>query len=186
MGRPKAWLPFGGEFMLTRVVRQLASAVRPVAVVAARDQPLPPLPGEVAVVRDEYDSLGPLAGLATGMAALRGQVDAVYATSCDCPFLNPEFVRYVVASLGEADLAIPRDQEFHHPLAAAYRIELEPFIRSLIAAGKLRPVGLLETSRVREIDVSELRHVDDRLLSLWNINTPEEYNQALVLLTGAS
>ena len=44
MGRPKAWLPFGRELMLPRVVRLLGEAVGPVAVVAAPGQDLPPLP----------------------------------------------------------------------------------------------------------------------------------------------
>ena len=44
MGKPKAWLPFGGELMLPRVVRILRTVVAPVVVVAAPDQDLPPLP----------------------------------------------------------------------------------------------------------------------------------------------
>jgi molybdenum cofactor guanylyltransferase len=43
MGRPKAWLPFGSEFMLQRVVRILSDVVSPIAVVAAPGQDLPPL-----------------------------------------------------------------------------------------------------------------------------------------------
>src|SRR5437588_762021 len=43
MGQPKAWLPFGDELMLPRVVRLLGGAVRPRVVVAAPDQDLPPL-----------------------------------------------------------------------------------------------------------------------------------------------
>ncbi len=35
MGRPKAWLPFGGETMLERVVRLLSEVVHPIVVVAA-------------------------------------------------------------------------------------------------------------------------------------------------------
>ena len=38
MGRPKAWLPFGGEFMLPRVVRLLSEAVSPIIVVASPGQ----------------------------------------------------------------------------------------------------------------------------------------------------
>ena len=44
MGRPKAWLPFGGELMLPRIVRILREVVEPVVVVAASDQEVPPLP----------------------------------------------------------------------------------------------------------------------------------------------
>src|SRR5438128_4376608 len=78
MGRPKAWLPFGGETMLPRVVRLLSQVVAPVVVVAAPGQDLPALPAGVAVVRDEERGRGPLQGLAAGLKALQGQAEAAY------------------------------------------------------------------------------------------------------------
>lgn len=44
MGRAKAWLPFGPERMLQRVVRLVREAVGPVVVVAAPGQECPPCP----------------------------------------------------------------------------------------------------------------------------------------------
>src|SRR3954470_13122208 len=85
MGRPKAWLPFGGELMLRRVVRVLRGVVEPVVVVAAPGQDVPELPAEVAIVRDEIEGKGPLAGLAAGLAALEGKAEATYLSSCDVP-----------------------------------------------------------------------------------------------------
>src|SRR5437764_7598096 len=85
MGRPKAWLPFGGELMLPRVVRLLGEAVAPVVVVAAPGQDVPPLPAGVRVVRDEREARGPLQGLAAGLDALQGVADAAYVSSCDVP-----------------------------------------------------------------------------------------------------
>src|SRR5437870_5114125 len=92
MGRPKAWLPFAGELMLQRVVRLLGTAVQPIVVVAAPEQDVPPLPPEVNIVRDDERGRGPLQGLAAGLSALAGQVDAAYLSSCDVPFLQPAFV----------------------------------------------------------------------------------------------
>ena len=60
----KAWLPFGAEIMLPRVVRLLGEAVDPVVVVAAPEQEVPPVPANVAIVRDEEKGRGPLQGLA--------------------------------------------------------------------------------------------------------------------------
>src|SRR5437667_11640513 len=96
MGRPKAWLPFAGEAMLTRVVRLLGQAVQPIVVVAAPGQDVPPVPPHVAVVRDEEKGRGPLQGLAAGLEALRGQAEAAYLSSCDVPFLQPAFVRRLI------------------------------------------------------------------------------------------
>ena len=75
MGRPKAWLPFGVETMLQRVVRILREVVEPVVVVAAPNQDVPALPAGVEIVHDEVEGKGPLAGLAAGLAALEGKAD---------------------------------------------------------------------------------------------------------------
>src|SRR5437763_10445619 len=88
MGKPKAWLPFAGELMLPRVVRLLSEVVRPIVVVAAPDQELPPLPSDVNIVRDEERGRGPLQGLLAGLTALEGRADAAYLSSCDVPFLQ--------------------------------------------------------------------------------------------------
>ena len=50
MGRPKAWLPFGPELMLQRVVRLVGTVARPIVVVAAPGQDLPELPAGVSIV----------------------------------------------------------------------------------------------------------------------------------------
>ncbi len=179
MGRPKAWLPFGPEVMLQRVVRILSQVVSPIVVVAAKGQDVPELPAGVEIARDEHEALGPLAGLAAGLDALGGRVDAAFASSCDVPLLEPAFVARIIASLEDYDLAIPRDGKFHHPLAAVYRTRLAATVRELIAADRLRPFFLIERSRAREIDVTELCAVDPELRSLRNINTPKEYEAAL-------
>src|SRR5262245_22780819 len=139
MGRAKAWLPFGPELMLQRVVRILSDVVSPIVVVAAKGQDVPDLPAGVEIARDEHEALGPLAGLAVGLAALGDRVEAAYASSCDVPLLQPAFVAAVIAALVDHDLAIPRDGQYHHPLAAIYRPRLVPTIRELIAANRLRP-----------------------------------------------
>jgi molybdopterin-guanine dinucleotide biosynthesis protein A len=101
MGRPKAWLPFGGELMLQRVVKVVGEAADrgPIVVVAAPGQDVPPLPDGAALVRDEVEGRGPLGGLAAGLTALEGTADVVYLSSCDVPLLKPEFVRRVIGLL---------------------------------------------------------------------------------------
>src|SRR5437667_4147083 len=138
MGQPKAWLPFAGEVMLPRVVRLLSEAVRPIVVVAAPEQDVPPLAAEVPIVRDEEKGRGPLQGLAAGLAALQGQVDAAYLSSCDVPFVRPAFVRRLIALLGENAVCVPRVGDYHHPLAAIYRLDVTQAVNRLLAEDRLR------------------------------------------------
>jgi molybdopterin-guanine dinucleotide biosynthesis protein A len=122
MGRAKAWLPFGHELLLQRTVRILSEVVDPIVVVAAPDQDVPPLPDHVGIARDDREFLGPLNGLAVGLASLQNRADVAYLSSCDVPFLQPGFVRRVIERIGDADICIPEASGFRHPLAAVYRI----------------------------------------------------------------
>jgi len=178
MGRPKAWLPFGDELMLPRIVRILRGVVDPVVVVAAPGQDVPELSGEVEIIRDEIEGKGPLGGLAAGLAALEGKADAAYLSSCDVPFLKPGFVAKVL-SLLSSDIAVLHMGGYFHPLAGAYRLSVLPHVRELLAAEQLRPVFLFDRVPTRVIDPHEFQAVDPDLRSLQNLNTPEEYAAAL-------
>jgi molybdopterin-guanine dinucleotide biosynthesis protein A len=180
MGRPKAWLPFGHELMLQRVVRVLAELVQPVVVVAAPGQQVPPLAPAIEIVRDASQGRGPLEGLCAGLSRLAEcGVDAAYASSTDVPFLQPGFVHRMIELLGDCAIAVPQVAGRQHPLAAVYRIGVLSEIKSLLAADRLRPSYLFEALPTRIVQSSELEAVDPQFLSLRNLNTPDDYAAAL-------
>jgi molybdopterin-guanine dinucleotide biosynthesis protein A len=179
MGRPKAWLPVAGEIMLPRILRLLAEVVDPLVVVAAPGQELPPLPPSVDVVHDEHQGRGPLQGLSHGLAALRDKADAAYVSSCDVPFLQPAFVRRMIELIGERHICVPHVNGYHHPLAAVYRLEVANAVTRLLAADRLRPVYLFDLVPTRVVQALELADVDPAFATLRNLNTPEDYEDAL-------
>ena len=179
MGSPKALLPFGGETMLQRVVRLLNAVVSPVVVVAAREQSLPDLPVDVTVTRDEQEGRGPLEGLRAGLKALPETVEMAYVTSCDVPLLVPAFAQRMIALVGDHDIAVMEIDGFPHPLSAVYRRSTLPHIESLLAQDRLRPVFLFEAVKTRRVRPEEMVSVDPQLLTLRNLNTREEYEEAL-------
>jgi molybdopterin-guanine dinucleotide biosynthesis protein A len=179
MGQPKAWLPFGPETLLQRVVRLVGSVVDPLVVVAAPEQPLPALPASVRVVRDPAEGRGPLQGIAVGLAALVGQAECAYVTACDAPLLRPAFVRRLLDLLGTADAIAVRTDEYTHPLSAVYRVHAQAPAQALLDAGQARPLALLQALSTHFITAAELADVDPHLESLRNLNTPAEYAAAL-------
>jgi molybdopterin-guanine dinucleotide biosynthesis protein A len=186
MGTPKAWLDFGGELLLQRVVRRVAEVAERVVVVAAPGQDVPPLPENVALVRDPVSGRGPLQGIGAGLDALAGWAEAAFVSSTDAPFLHPALIRRLVALRGDAyDIVAPRAQGHYHPLAAVYGMEARAEIAALLAADRLRPFFLFERMRTLIADEAlllegaELAAEDPALRSLRNVNTPEEYAAAL-------
>jgi molybdenum cofactor guanylyltransferase len=180
MGRPKAWLPFGEELMLERVVRLAGTVAQPMIVVAAPGQELPALAADVAIVRDSVSGRGPLQGLAAGLAAFDNSVDLIYATATDVPFLEPRWMTRLVELAAGYDLVIPHVAGYYHPLAALYRpAAVLPAIESLLLADRLRPVFLVEAVKTRVVDEGEMRAIDPALDTLRNLNYPEDYERAL-------
>jgi molybdopterin-guanine dinucleotide biosynthesis protein A len=178
MGTSKALLPFGPETMLQRVVRLLGEIVTPIVAVAAGDQVLPDLPGDVIVTRDEREGRGPLEGLRAGLKALPEHVEAAYVTSCDVPLLVPGFVTQMLELARGYDVAVMEIDGFPHPLSAVYRRTTLPHVEDLLAHDRLRPVFLFEAVRTRRVRPEEMT-ADPDLLTLRNLNTREEYEQAL-------
>jgi molybdopterin-guanine dinucleotide biosynthesis protein A len=178
MGTSKAWMPFGPETMLQRVVRLLGEVVDPIVVVAAVGQDLPTLPAGVHVTRDERQGRGPLEGLHAGLKALPASCDAAYATSCDVPLLVPGFVRQLLQLTMGYDAAVMEIDGFAHPLSAVYRPTTLPRIEELLAADRLRPLFLFEVVRTRRVAPSEMT-ADPELRTLRNLNTRDDYERAL-------
>jgi molybdenum cofactor guanylyltransferase len=170
MGRPKAWLPFGQEVLLQRVVRIVAEVVGPVVVVAAENQDVPLLPQNVELIRDPVAQQGPLFGLITGLRAISGRADAVYLSACDHPMLTSSWIRQILVELSDADIAIPNVGGKLHPLAAAYRVDLLGVAESLFRSGHRRMMDLCAAANTRELPKS---HFLD-LMPLTNLNSPED------------
>lgn len=183
MGRAKADLPFGEETLLQRVVHTLLGCLERVVIVHAEGQVLPEFDDRVSLVADQVAFEGPLLGILAGMehcASLHPGVRSVYVTSCDAPFLRTEFVLSVMDQLAEYDVAVPLGERFFYPLAAGYAVEVFPKVQSLVAAGERRPRALFDLCNTRQIPVDQLRNVDPELQSLVNLNSPEDYRQALL------
>jgi molybdopterin-guanine dinucleotide biosynthesis protein A len=190
MGVPKAQLPWESGTLLGYVTEIVADALDgPVVVVRAPGQELPALPESVRVVEDPREGLGPLQGIAAGLAALADEADVAFVAGTDMPFLRPEFARATVAALRrEDDVALPVVHGHHQPLCAAYRTALAPVVAELVSELNLRPATLFARCRVHWLDEAALladpalAAADPRLESVTGLNTREEYAAALARL----
>jgi molybdopterin-guanine dinucleotide biosynthesis protein A len=186
MGAPKAALEWHGSTLLRRTVGILARvADGPVLVVRAPGQALPGLPAQVGVVDDPREGLGPVQGLAAGLAAAAGRAEVAFVCSTDLPFLHPAFVRRVLRAADDgADVGLPVARGYPQPLAAAYRTALAPVAERLVAQERLRPAFLFEECAVTRLTEADLRcdpvlaALDPELDSVLNVNEPGEYQAA--------
>ncbi|MFL6120661.1 NTP transferase domain-containing protein [Actinophytocola sp.] len=186
MGAAKAGLEWHGSTLLYRAAAVMARSVEgPVVVVAAPGQELPELPAGIAVVEDPVEGLGPMQGLAVGLAAVGDRAGAAFVCSTDLPFLHPAFVRRVLRGLTEGvDVVLPVARGFRQPLAAAYRTGLAGLVADLLRQGNDRPGMIFKHCAVTQLDDAGLladvavARFDPGLESVVNVNTPEDYRAA--------
>lgn len=175
MGRDKWSLPFGGETLLERTVHRVRQVCDEVWVVAREGQEI--ASGDYRIVRDPAEGLGPLAGLVTGLDAMAAE--RAFLTSCDVPFLNPEYVRRMLESSRGHPVAVPLLDGYHMSTSAVYAREVLPIARRLLREERLRPLFLIREVDALIVNEPELRQMDPGLQSFRNCNTREAYEQAL-------
>jgi molybdenum cofactor guanylyltransferase len=177
MGADKALLPFGDERMLARVARTVSSVVdvSRIVIVAAAGQDLPEPDPAIRVMRDSVEFAGPLMAISQAASEL-SQTDAIFVTGCDTPLLKPQVINFLFAQLGTHSAIVPEDSERLYPLCGVYRIDVfkaEPQLRSM--------QDFVRHIDAKRINTGLLRPIDPELLSLRNINTRQDYLDALAI-----
>ncbi len=180
MGVDKTLLEIDGVPMVSRVASAMHEICSHVLVVTTRPEAAAEagLPQGTRIVTDEVDHLGPLGGIATGLA--QAEDEWLLVVAADMPWVTSAVVGELWSRIGDADVVVPNDGKGLEPLLALYRVEtVLPVARKLLEAGERRPVAPFEYLKVVEVPSDELRSVDPELKSLININTPHDLDASL-------
>jgi molybdopterin-guanine dinucleotide biosynthesis protein A len=183
MGRDKSQLDFGGDSILGRIVRELRLVSADIVIVAGPQgspAPIEPIP-DVRIVHDARAFEGPLKALARGLDAIEGEL--AFACSCDLPLLDARVVAALCKMAGGYDAVVPEVGGLLQPLHAVYRKACAQAVAEMTARGQTRMVDIVDALSVRIVPESELRPLDPELLSFTNVNTPDEYRNALRLMS---
>jgi len=181
MGRSKAHLPLGHETMIERQVRLLRSVCGSVAVLGPPEEFRSTA---VPVFADEFAGQGPLAGLYTGL--LRTHTEYNLFLSCDLPFMEVRFLRYLSARAleGEADVTVPESRERgFHPLCAVYRRRALWAVRASLQAGENKVSSFFWRVRCQVVTTREIVRAGFGLRIFSNMNTPHDYDAAKKVLS---
>jgi molybdenum cofactor guanylyltransferase len=176
-GARKALLQVGGQPILARVLEALG----PLAddwVALVDEAGWPTVPGLTFVV-DATPHGGVLPALARGLRQVSGEVCMLVAG--DMPFVQRSAFDYLLRlrQHAGASVVIPRVDGFLQPMHCV--VERQVVLDAVevgLAAGEQRLFRVLEPLHVRVVEADELRTVDPDLLTLFNVNTPEDLRSA--------
>ncbi len=181
MGRPKAFLPVGGDVLIHRVSRMLEGKFFPlyVSVKSSFDDVFC---GNLPIIHDRSALQTPVAGIASALRTCReqGLGPWVFITCCDLLVSPEELIDVIIkhaVSYGRPGAAVLQDARGIAPFPGLYHTETVGYWEEALERGTLRLQKLLHTSGF--LHMVPRAETDARFpdWKLWNINTPEDLSR---------
>ncbi|MDG0867216.1 molybdenum cofactor guanylyltransferase [Candidatus Lucifugimonas marina] len=192
MSQSKLLIHIGGKLVLARIADTLKMVCSELVLVVRPDQdddvPDLGIALNMHVVTDTQPYEGPLAGIHAGLAASHTPLNFVVAG--DHPFVSRNLVNAMAAAatadgIENPTAVVPRTNGVLNPLHAIYpREQWTPYLAHAMSEGDRSPKYVIE--RAIEADYppvtiftdEDLEKTDPRRISLHDIDTPENLNQA--------
>ena len=174
MGTDKAELLLSDQSFLQRIAGTLREVSESITVVG-RNVLTPGLKTSM----DLFPNWGALGGLHTALYACA--TEWAFVVACDLPFVTTKLITHLADQRKHHNAVVPiQPDDRPQPLCGFYRVD--PCLdqaTALIKEGKRRPLDLLEAVDTRWITFSELQELEQSQKFFVNINTPEDYYEAI-------
>ncbi len=184
MGQNKALMRLGNAPLIVHVIRQMELVTDELLLITNEPDLYRAL--SVPMYTDILPDMGALGGLHTGLTHATHSV--VLCVGCDMPLLQPNLLSHLISLLKDYDAVVPcveaadvmKPEPVHifQTLSAVYSQRCLPIIDGMLATGELRVHALYDRIDARIVQPEEWEIFDPQGLSFFNINTPEDFEQA--------
>ena len=174
-GIEKALLEVGGVRILDRIYEIYRELFDEIILVT--NSPERFLEWDLLIVSDLFAIRSSLTGIHAGLFYTTNPY--AFISACDTPFLKKEMVETVIGRIEDKiDIVMPETSAGFEPLCAAYSKRCLEAAQNNLQQNKLKITRTFRKSRIKTISEKVLRQIDPELQSFFNINTPEDLQQA--------
>jgi molybdopterin-guanine dinucleotide biosynthesis protein A len=179
MGTDKAFLIFRGVPFVAYITRQMLSISDDVYAIIGKkdiDQFRRVLADSIVIRTDTHDVANPVSGMLTACESVLHPLVAIIA--CDLPLVKRDLIKFLVTCAIGHSAAVPIWENGDiEPLCAAYNAE--EFRAAALDAQRHHEIGCKNAVKylrdVNYVPVSKLRKFDEKLESLFNVNSMKEF-----------
>ena len=174
-GRNKALMDWNGRPLLDHIRHAFGDLFQEIVLVT--NSPGRFVEWDMTLVTDIFSARSSLTGIHAGL--FYTSAPFAFVTACDTPFLQPALIRQLLDRLDpETDVVIPKTAMGLEPLCAVYSQRCLQPITQRLQKGDLRIRSFFRQMRVRHVPETRLRQADPDLKSFYNINTPDDLEEA--------
>ena len=173
----KAFLKYNGEFFIDILLEKLKEFKEIIIVTNSPEkysdyEKKYKYTNNLKIITDKVKGIGPIGGIYTGL--LNSKYSESFIVSCDTPFVNKEFIKYVKELKGDYFIALPVYGEKKEPLCALYKKNIIEIIEKRIVEKNYKIDSIFLNEYTRHIKVNEIFKNDNIIKGFYNINTQEE------------
>jgi molybdopterin-guanine dinucleotide biosynthesis protein A len=174
-GQNKALARIGGKRILDRIYEVFTILFDKIILVT--NDPLPYMEWDFDIVTDIFPIRSSLTGIHTGL--FYTATPYAFFTACDTPFIKKELIKILLDSVEpNIDIVIPETSKGVEPLCSVYSKRCVKPIEEQLEKKSLKIQRVFQKVRVKNIPENILRTIDPDLVSLSNINTPDDLARA--------
>lgn len=181
MGTDKSFVRVLGRPLVEDVLAHVAGIGAEIIIVTNRPEDYRYL--GLPLFTDVLPDKGALGGIYTALHS--SSQPHTFCVACDMPFVVRPLLDYLISLIPEGDAIVPRLNGEAEPFRAIYSQACLGPIRAALDAGKMRVISFFPDVRVRFVDELEIDRFDPQHLSFFNVNTPDDLEQARRLATNA-
>ena len=171
---PKGFLVINGQQILDRNIHLFKGIFTRILI--STNSPELYFSAGALMVGDIIPQKGPMTGIYS--ALMLPDVQAVFVTACDMPFINVILVQYILKRWdGKKDAVIPVYRNKPEPLFGIYAKSIAGVMEDSIRKGDKSLQAFLGKIGVRYVEEGEVRRMDPEGKSFVNINTLEDYQR---------
>lgn len=185
-GRDKGLLKLANKSLVLHIVDNISNLVDEILVVVSsesQEKTYKLLEPMVKVVIDRYDTRSPLVGALTGFECTRGEYSLLLP--CDTPFVSSQIASFLLELCVNREAVIPRwPNGYMEPLQAVYctRSAMAAANEALQNSKVSMDSMIVRLEDVSYVSTSVLKRMDPKLMTFFNINTPEDLRTARNML----
>lgn len=171
MGRPKAFLPFGGKTMIEHRYQAMRELFAEVFLVANEPELYDHL--SVDVVKDIIPNRGPLVGILSGLLVC--QFEHVFVIACDMPLVDNRLMRQMASQRQGTDVLVLAHSGGIEPLIGVYSRRCIQPLEEAVFAGTRKAAEFLAGVNARTYRLPENYVRPGGLPPYFNVDTPQDY-----------
>ncbi len=186
-GSDKGLVVLVNKPLVIHVIDRVSKVVDEVLlVVSSEDQKKtfePILENKANLVIDKDESQSPLVGAITGFESAKGEYSLLLP--CDAPLVSTQIVQFLLDTCTNKSAVIHRWQSrYIEPIQAVYHTKSALIAtKTALAQGKMNMRAMINNLRgARYVSTIVLEQLEPRLLSFFNVNTPQDLKKADSLL----